>query len=363
MNEQGTIPFRKRALAGAQARAEEARTDPALSAGDHPPFLSLRLLATGKAEADTLMTAAMLDEQLRQPAGYSFKMSGIRSRRFSSAAESQSQLAARALGDAVRNAGVDPASIDLLIAACGVQEQALPSTACAIAAHAGLPAGTPAFDVNASCLGFVVALKMAASLLASGSYRRIAVVSADQASHGLDWSHPESSLIFGDGAAAALVERGQGRQGIRSFGYQTYTEGRRLCEIRGGGTGKTLTDGAKGADFLFSMNGKQVLKLALQKMPSFMNELLAAARITLDSIDVVVPHQASHLGMAHMIKRMGLDKRRIVDIYPTHGNQVAASIPTALHEALSSGLLGPGRRALLVGTAAGVSLGGLVLDV
>jgi len=305
----------------------------------------------------------MLDEQLGQPAGYSFRRSGIRSRRFSSAAESQSQLAARALGDAVRNAGVDLASVDLLIAACGVQEQALPSTACAIAAHAGLPAGTPAFDVNASCLGFVVALKMAASLLASGSYRRIAVVSADQASHGLDWSHPESSLIFGDGAAAALVERGQGQQGIRSFGYHTYTEGRRLCEIRGGGTGKTLTDGAKGADFLFSMNGKQVLKLALQKMPSFMNELLAAARITLDSIDVVVPHQASHLGMAHMIKRMGLDKRRIVDIYPTHGNQVAASIPTALHEALSSGLLGPGRRALLVGTAAGVSLGGLVLDV
>ncbi|SNS53821.1 3-Oxoacyl-[acyl-carrier-protein (ACP)] synthase III C terminal [Noviherbaspirillum humi] len=110
------------------------------------------------------------------------------------------------------------------------------------------------------------------------------------------------------------------------------------------------------------MNGKKVMKLALQNMPAFMEELLASKGMSVETMDLIIPHQASHLGMAHMSKRIGVDPSRIVDIYSTHGNQVAASIPTALHEALASGRLQPGKRALLIGTAAGLSIGGMVMD-
>jgi 3-oxoacyl-[acyl-carrier-protein] synthase-3 len=326
-------------------------------------MLNLRLLATGKALPALEVSAASLDEKLCKSSGYTYGKSGVETRRFSPTHESQSELAALALRDALDNACVSPGSIDLLISACGVQEQALPSTASAILEKSGLNAGTPAFDVNASCLSFVMALNVAASLLSTGSYRRIAIVSADQPSRGLNWDNPEASLIFGDGAAAAIVEKGHASQGVRSFLFKTYAEGRGFCEIRAGGTKCNPTVGAADKDYLFQMNGKQVLRLALQKMPAFLHELLDSRGVGLESVDVVIPHQASHLGMSHMIKRIGLDAARVVDIYKTHGNQVAASMPTALHEALKTGRLRAGQRALMLGTAAGMSLGGLVLDV
>ncbi|WP_245844814.1 3-oxoacyl-[acyl-carrier-protein] synthase III C-terminal domain-containing protein [Noviherbaspirillum humi] len=308
------------------------------------------------------VTSDSLDERFGRPRNHTFSRSGVRIRRFSVAGQSQSELAALALIDAMKNANIKGDSIDLLISACGVQEQALPSTACAINAHAGLPKGTPSFDVNASCLSFLMAVKLAATLLSVGTYRRIAVVSADQPSRGIDWSEPEASLIFGDGAAAVILEPGNSNQGVQSFLFKTYPEGRSLCEIRAGGTLCNPARGASDRDYLFRMNGKKVMKLALQNMPAFMEELLASKGMSVETMDLIIPHQASHLGMAHMSKRIGVDPSRIVDIYSTHGNQVAASIPTALHEALASGRLQPGKRALLIGTAAGLSIGGMVMD-
>lgn len=326
-------------------------------------MIPLRILSTGTATPRLEVTSEALDERLGRGKGYTASKSGVATRRFAAGEDSQSELAALALKAALKNAEVAPGSVDLLISACGVQEQALPSTACAISARTGLRQGLPAFDINASCLGFVVALNVAGALLRAGTYRRIAVVSADLPSRGIDWTEPEASLIFGDGAAAAILESGAEGQGIRSFLYNTFPEGRGLCEIRAGGTACTPSRGAVEKDYLFRMNGKQVLKLALREMPGFMNSLLGQAGIQIGSVDAVIPHQASHLGMAHVIKRLDLDPSRVVDIYQTHGNQVAASIPTALHTALSSGRLKAGQRALLIGTAAGVSLGGMVLDL
>jgi 3-oxoacyl-[acyl-carrier-protein] synthase III len=326
-------------------------------------MLSLRILATGKTLPSQLITAEDLDIQLSKPAGYTLKKSGVATRHFADNSLSQSALGASALQDAVNRAAITVDSIDLLISACGVQEQALPSTACAIAAHAGLRDGTPAFDVNASCLGFLMALNIAASLLNTQAYKRIAIVSADLPSRGLNWDDPESSLIFGDGAAAVIVETGSTKQGVQAFSFKTFPVGRHFCEIRAGGTQRNPNNGVVASDYLFSMNGKQVLKLALQKMPLFLADLLTQSDISMQSVDLVVPHQASHLGMSHMSKRLGFNENQIMNIYASHGNQVAASMPSALHEAFMAGKLAAGKRALLLGTAAGVSFGGMVLDL
>jgi 3-oxoacyl-[acyl-carrier-protein] synthase III len=326
-------------------------------------MLSLRLLATGKALPPIEITSEMLDKRLHKKIGYTYKKSGVRTRFFSAKNQLQSELGAMALHDAIKNAKIASNSIDLIISACGVQEQPLPSTACAIAKQAELCEGTPAFDINASCLSFLVALNTAATLLNAGVYRRIAIVSADQPSRGLDWDIPESSLIFGDGAAAAIIEKGNHAQGIQSFLFKTYVAGREFCEIRGGGTRCNPLTGAVDKDYLFSMNGQQVLKMALQKMPNFVKELMVSSGSSMKDIDIMVPHQASHLGMASVVRRIGFDEERVINIYETHGNQVAASMPTALHEAFITGRLYPGKRALLLGSAAGLSLGGMLLDV
>jgi 3-oxoacyl-[acyl-carrier-protein] synthase III len=326
-------------------------------------MISLRLIATGKALPAQVVTSESLDLKLGRPSGYTFKKSGVRLRHFAAATESQSQLGAAALADALAHASLQPASIDLLISACAVPEQALPSTACFIAERAGLASGTPAFDVNASCLSFLAAVQVAAGLLATGGYRRIAVVSSDLASRGIDWNDPEASLIFGDGAAAAIFEQGGAGQGIHACRLETYPEGRHDCEIRAGGSACNPRTGAEARDYLFRMNGKAIFKRAAKVLSEFFPALMQQVEGGAASIDLVVPHQASHLGLAHAGKKIGLPAEKIVNIYATHGNQVAASIPTALHEALISGRATHGSRLLLIGTAAGVTVGGLVLDL
>lgn len=326
-------------------------------------MLNLRILSTGKALPSHTVTSRDLDATLGTAPGFVEERSGIRHRYQARSNETQSGLAALALNDAFARAGLRPGQADLLIAACGVQEQALPNTASRILQDAGFPEGTPGLDVNASCLSFMAALSTAAAYLNAGMYRRIAIVSADLASRGVNWNEPEASLIFGDGAAAAIVERGDGTSGIRAQRFETYPEGKALCEIRAGGTRCNPRAGVTEEDFLFRMNGKGVFKLAAKVMPAFLDRLYAATGLTMADVDVLVPHQASHLGMQHILRKMGVPEERVVNIYPTHGNQVGASVPTALHEALVTGMAVRGSNVLLLGTAAGLTLGGMLVTL
>lgn len=328
------------------------------------PILPLRLAATGIALPPHHVTSDELDHRHGLAKGSVLWQSGVRARYVAEMHERQSTLGAVALHDALTRAGLAATDIDCLIGACGVQEQALPGTACAIAQAACLPAGTPAFDVNASCLSFLVALHTAAALIAAGTYRRIAVVASDLPSRGVNWDDLHASAIFGDGAGAVIVEAGDGQQGVLAYGLATFTSGRELCEVRAGGTRiNPRTSEHNPADYLFKMDGKGLFRLALQHMPGFVDTLLAKAGCTRDDLALIVPHQASLLAMKHMSEALGFQRGRVVDIYENHGNQVAASLACALHLAHASDRVVSGSRILLLGTAAGVSIGGLVLAV
>ncbi|KAB0880226.1 3-oxoacyl-[acyl-carrier-protein] synthase III C-terminal domain-containing protein [Cronobacter muytjensii] len=328
----------------------------------HAPIASrLNIIATGKALPEQIITSDELDRRLGKPAGYVERRSGILRRHHATHDASQAALAAAALHDACRRHAIEPASIDLLISASAIAVQALPCSAVHVMKAAGLPAGTAGFDVNSSCVSFITAMQVASALLTSGSYRRIAIVAADIASRGIDWQHEESSLIFGDGAACAIVEAGNGRAGILAMKSETYPQGSELCEIRAGGTRKNPRAGMDESDFLFHMQGKALFRQASALIDGFWQRLLEAAGLTLNDIATVVPHQASHLSLEHMRKRLKVRPEALVDIYRLHGNQVAASVPTALHEAFITGRMNPGEPVMLVGTAAGLTLAGMVL--
>ncbi|WP_059412907.1 3-oxoacyl-[acyl-carrier-protein] synthase III C-terminal domain-containing protein [Cupriavidus basilensis] len=326
-------------------------------------MLSLTILCTGKALPSQRVSSDELDVKLGALPGFCRSKSGIDFRYVAAPGETQSGLAAAALRDAMRRGRCEAASIDLLLSVSGVGEQALPSTASRILEPAGLPAGTPAFDINASCLGFLAALQLAASLLASGTYRRIAIAASDLASRGVDWDNPEASLIFGDGAAAAIVEQGDARTGIDAFRMETHPAGNTLCEVRAGGTRRNPRTGAEPADYLFRMDGRRLFRLTSELMGGFVERLFSGLPYGPGDVDIVIPHQASHLGMEHVRKRLGIRPEDVVDIYRQHGNQVAASIPTALHEAFAQRRIFRGTRVLLIGTAAGLTLGGMVLVI
>ena len=229
---------------------------------NHPTLsAALKIIATGIALPPDKITSQQLNVQLNKPAGYVERRSGICWRYFASNDASQAELAAEALHNALAAAALKPSDIDLLICASAIAVQALPCSAIHILKAAAMPAGVAGFDINSSCVSFISALEVAAGLLNCGAYRRIAIVSADIASRGIDWDHEESSLIFGDGAACAIVERGDGRSGIIASLIEMYPEGNELCEIRAGGTRRNPRSGISDSDFLFHMQGKPLFTL------------------------------------------------------------------------------------------------------
>ena len=326
-----------------------------------PALVPLKIIATGVALPPNRVASADLDRLLGKPEGYVEQRSGITYRYHATDDASQAELAAAAVHDALDRNGLEAGSIDLLISASAISVQALPCTAVHILKVCGLAPGTPGFDINSSCVSFISALQVAAGLLSAGTYRRIAIVSADLASRGIDWDDEESSLIFGDGAACAIVERGDGSSGILASLVQTHPQGSELCEIRAGGTRRNPRAGMTDRDFLFHMRGKQLFRQASALIEDYLARLLDASGLTLAQIATVVPHQASHLSLEHMRRRLHVSSSVLVDIYRYHGNQVAASIPTALHAAVSGGRFNRAEPVMLIGTAAGLSLAGMVL--
>ena len=327
---------------------------------------SLALLGTGHALPARAVTSVELDHQLNQRTGTIERVGGVRQRHFASHNETAADLAAKAGRRALDAAGLTLADIDCLVAASGTMDQGMPCNAALIHRELGLSArAIPAFDINASCLGFLAALDTLSWPIVAGRYRRVLVVAADIASCGLDWTKLESSAIFGDGAAAAVLGPCiDGRSRLIAADLNTLSEGADLCHIPAGGSRYHPTRINQPFDELtkFRMDGKGVFKLAAAHLPTFVERLLERAKLTRDQLDWIVPHQASQLALSHLSKRLGFAHNKVINIFAEHGNQVAASLPTALDIAIRDGRIQRGHRLLLLGAGAGLSLGGVVLE-
>ena len=307
-----------------------------------------------------------IDLRLGWPAGETERRFGIVSRAVAGPEETSSLMAAAAARRALDAAGIEPDQVDLILGACGVGEQPIPATATLVHAHLGLQkTGIAAFDMGATCLSFVAALDHAALKIASGRAERVLIVSADIASTGLDWSHPEAAAIFGDGAAAVVVGPAPEADGAGCLAleFETWSEGRDACVLAAGGTriNPARPEGIASRDAMFRMDGHAAFRVTGRRLPRFLKRLLAAAAVEREQIDVVIPHQASAQALTHACEILGFAADQVIDIFATHGNQIAASLPTALHHAITGGRLRRGDTALLLGSSAGISLGGAVL--
>ncbi len=331
-----------------------------------PEIRAVALLGTGHALPAEAVASSELDRRLNRRPGTIEGVGGVRRRHFAGRGETAAQLAAEAARRAMAAAGVGLADIDCLVAASGTMDQGMPSNAALIHRELGLSAhAIPAFDINASCLGFLAALDILAWPIAAGRYRRVLVAAADLASCGLDWNTLEASAIFGDGAAAAVIgPSGESGSRLLAADLNTLSQGADLCRIPAGGSRHHPSRIDRPFDELtkFRMDGKGVFRLAAAHLPAFVERLLARAGLGRDELDWIVPHQASHLALSHLSKRLGFRPERVVDIFAEHGNQVAASLPTALDIAIRDGRIRRGQKLLLLGTGAGLSLGGVVLE-
>ena len=326
----------------------------------------VRILGTGKYLPKRQVTAEQLDQKLGLPAGWVEKKSGVRVRHFVTD-ETSTQMGAAAATQALQNAGLTFADIDCLVCASGTAPQEIPCTAALLQEELGeSDSGVPCFDINSTCLSFVTALDVMSAAMAAGVYKRVLIVSTEISSVGLNWEQKESSILFGDGAAAAVIGLAPDSSSSRILcsRMETYSKGAHYSEIRGGGTLIHPSEYGKGneSDFMFDMDGRKLFRMTSQLLEGFIERVLSNTTISLSEIKAVVPHQASGMAMRIMAQKLGLAPGQMINIIENHGNVIAASIPMALHEAIQEKKVARGDLLLLLGTSAGLSLGGVLLE-
>lgn len=328
------------------------------------------LAGMGMALPSGEVSSAEIDRRLGKPEGWLERACGVAVRPVAAPEDTQERMGAAAARAALADAGLELRDMDLLLFGASVGRQPIPATAPLIKRELGVEHLTfPAYDVNATCLSGLVALDLAGLQIAAGRARHVLVVTSEIASRALPWADaPETAGLFGDGAAAFVVSAGNPRadNGLRFGGFhmETFAEGYDACTLASGGTGIDFhaDPAAFARNAWFRMDGKALYRITAGALPGFLDRLLSASGLKRSDIDLVVPHQASPHALAHIIRRGGFKAERVFDRVRTLGNQVAASLPIALNLARTEGRVGPGMRILLIGTSAGVSLAGAILE-
>ncbi|WP_226665510.1 beta-ketoacyl-ACP synthase III [Metabacillus litoralis] len=324
----------------------------------------IKIIGIGAYLPKKIVKSDEIDQWLSVHKGWSEQKSGVKKRYFVDG-ETASFMGANAAKQAIDQAGLTLSELDCIISASGTLEQAIPCNASLIQKQLGLEnSGIPCFDVNSTCLSFVTALDMVSFLIDAGKYRNVLIISAEISSVGLDWKQKESSILFGDGAVAVVLTKSTNKAGIIASHMETYSEGAHLSEIRGGGTKihpRNYNENTAG-DFLFNMNGRAIFKLSYKYLPSFLDRLFENTNLSISEMNLVIPHQASASAMKIIRKKLGVPEDRFMSIIENYGNMIAASIPMALYEAVEQKRIQTGDYVLLLGTSAGLSIGGMILE-
>lgn len=310
-----------------------------------------------------MVGAGEIDALTGMRSGWTAERTGVRERRWARG-ETQSQMGAEAAGQALADAGVFLEEVDVLIGACGAAEQSIPCTASRILSElAPRSRHVAAYDVNATCLSFLVAFDQAAMLVETGRANCVLIVSSEIASCGLNFQEAESAALMGDGAAAVLIKRVEGGSHVLSYEMRTLVEGVELAEIRGGGTRcHPRRVMYQESDYLFSMDGKGLFRLVVAPLVEMVETMLDREGLKMEEIKAVVAHQASGPAVELLSKRMGIPDGRLIRLYQKYGNTIAASLPMGLHELYQRGDLKQGDKVLFIGTSAGVSVATLLLE-
>lgn len=292
------------------------------------------------------------------------KSAGVEIRYFAED-ETIASMAAKAIKNALDNSGLSYDDIGLLISAGGTPDQPIPHNSALIHHELQFPKSITPLDVNGTCLSFVHALEIAASLLENKLHKKIIVVSAEKPSAGLNYKWPESAALFGDGAVAFILSQTTEDKGLIFSHFETYSEAVHLAEIPAGGTRfppKDVDDN-KSERFLFKMEGQKIYKTASLYLPTFISKVFETNRCSHDDFKMIVPHQASVLALNLMRSKLNIPSEKFHINVHKYGNLVAASIPMSLHELLQNGKITQGDKVLMLSTAAGLTIGAMGIQL
>ena len=303
-------------------------------------------------ELSTMMDTS--DEWIRE-------RTGIRERRIAADDEALSDLCLPAARLALEDAGLEGSDIDLIIVATVTPDMAFPSTGAILADQLGA-GDAAAYDLSAGCTGFMYALAQAYGMLAGGLAQRALVVGGDVLSKLMDWTDRSTTVLFGDGAGAVVLER-VGEGGFLGFELGADGSGGPQLYLPAGGsrlptTAETVAD----RQHFVRMNGREVFKFATRVLVSSAEAVLATCGRTIEDVDVYVPHQANVRIIEHARKKLGIPEEKVVIDVDRFGNTSSGSIPLALADAREDGRLQAGKLVLMTGMGAGLTWGSGLIE-
>ena len=303
--------------------------------------MGMRILGWGTALPDKIVTNSDLEKTLDTSDAWIVERSGIRERRIG---ESTAELAIGAGRQALQRAGVDPASIDLMILATTTPDQTVPATSAHV--QDALELGGGAFDLNAACSGFVYSLVIANGMLGSGT-DRILVIGAETLSRITDWTDRNTAVLFGDGGGALVLESTPDEGQLLAWDLGLDGSSRDILKAEVGGT--------------IEMDGREVFKRAVRAMVDSASRTLERAKVQPEEIKLIVPHQANIRIIQAACDRLGIDRERAALVLDRTGNTSSASIPLALVDAIENDRLEKNDLVLLTGFGAGMTWGSALL--
>ena len=315
-----------------------------------------RIAGTGSYLPPRVMTNDEFAQRLDTSDAWIRERTGIVSRHIADEAQASSDLALAASRNALQAAGIAAEQIDLIIVATSTPDFIFPSTATLLQAKLGIK-GCAAFDMQAVCSGFVYGLATADSFIKSGMASRALVVGAEVFSRILDWNDRGTCVLFGDGAGAVVLAAGA-KPGIHASRLHADGSQVNLLSVPGNISHGRIV----GSPFL-QMNGQGVFKFAVRVLEESARETVAAAGMTLDDVDWLIPHQANVRILEATARKLKLPLEKLIVTVDHHGNTSAASVPLALDECVRSGKIRAGHRVLLQGVGGGFTWGSCLVTL
>jgi 3-oxoacyl-[acyl-carrier-protein] synthase III len=282
---------------------------------------------------------------------------GIKERRIAAPDEALTDIALPAARTALAQAGVEAKDVDLLVCATVTPDMMFPTSSALLADALGAP-DAAAYDLLAGCTGFMYALAQAYGMMAAGLAERALVVGGDVLSKILDWTDRSTLVLFGDGAGAVILERTPQRGFL---GFELGADGGGGIHLSLPGSGSRRMEDAEGNGYVH-MNGREVFKFATRVLVSSAEAVLERCGVSVDEVDVYVPHQANVRIMDHAARKLGIPHERMVVNVDRYGNTSSGSIPLALADAQRDGRLKKGDLVLMTGMGAGLTWGSGLME-
>ena len=323
---------------------------------------SAALIGTGSYLPDNVLTNFDLEKMVDTSNEWIMKRTGISERRIADKEMATSDLSIHAARRAIKSAKIDPLEIDMVIVSTSTPDSAFPSTACSVQNGIGAK-NSYGFDLAAACSGFVYGLDLADGMIKSSRYDTVLVVGAEIFSRIIDWEDRSTCVLFGDAAGAAIIQVSEKPGIIASYcGADGAYADADLLGVPAGGS--RMPASAATVDqklHTVKMRGQEVFKLGVRIMPEAAQKVLDTAGVSIDQVDLVIPHQANSRIIEAVGDRIGIDPEKIYVNVNQYGNTSAASVIVALDEAIREEHAKVGDLILLTVFGAGLTWGSTLI--